>query len=258
MSKMTSGIVQRRWVYFRSPEFGVLQANEDLSNKKLMVFVHGFYGDCMSTWGDLPRLLLQDEDLSKVDFCFLGYKSTVADVPTLGRYLSHVFRKAADGQEPFPIKYQKFIVVAHSLGGAGVRASLVRLHEECPRVFLRIIACVFGAPAIFGSNLTNGKWRCRLFFEACALIKPVLNDLSCLNGNLEFLKAEYDRIKTKRPITDYRWALYERIVTNPPLDFSPSPPDSQATEPYSHCDLVKPSDNRHPFYKAVREAISRK
>jgi pimeloyl-ACP methyl ester carboxylesterase len=90
----------------------------------LVVFVHGFAGDAVSTWKDFPDLLPSDPDLRGYDFCFWGYPTSVnpliilkrlvwSDNPnldTLGQGLRSLLDNTAQ-------RYRKIVFAGHSMGG---------------------------------------------------------------------------------------------------------------------------------------------
>lgn len=227
-----------------------------------MMFFPGFRGHYTGTWGELSVLLLQDEVFENVDFCFVEYRGSVASVSALGMYLEQLITKAAAGQTPFPIAYKEFLVAAHSLGGIGLRSALLYLSRLDPALLSHVNACLLGAPSLFGSVLErSASWNCGIVKEIGLLWAPVLADLSNLTNAVTEVREEYDRLRealpeNHKPISDIRWALYDRFVLPPPPSYMPPRPDTQSTEPYSHFSIVKPTNQTHPFYVALKNMLS--
>lgn len=94
------------------------------SNKTLAVFVHGFTGDHVKTWGELPDLLAKDKSLDKVDFLFWGYPTKLfGNNEKLGTIGKH-FKTEIDYLPKN--KYKNIVLVAHSMGGLVVRSYVVQ------------------------------------------------------------------------------------------------------------------------------------
>jgi hypothetical protein len=103
---------------------------EDQANSKLAIFVHGFFGSYLSTWGALPDLLHKNSDtptsaFSDWDYVFLGYKTRAIrgylDISDL--LLTHM-RNALSGNGPYGQPYDDFSLFGHSLGTLGIRQFL--------------------------------------------------------------------------------------------------------------------------------------
>ncbi len=52
----------------------------------LVVFVHGFTGTALETWGKFPEFLKADLDLQKFDFLFWGYPTSINFLYSISRY----------------------------------------------------------------------------------------------------------------------------------------------------------------------------
>jgi pimeloyl-ACP methyl ester carboxylesterase len=252
-------IVYRDSHWFMEPEIGVVQAVQDLSNDKLMIFVHGYLGNYQNTWGDLNRLILKDPAFNNVDFCFVGYKASVSSVSVLGVYLGQLIQKASKQLGAFPKAYKHFVLIGHSLGGIAVRSAQLYLLDSDPALFSSIKFCVLGAPALFGAALSGLQSKWELIKAFGMLVTPVLADLTGKTNEIETVRQKYEQVVHARkqngaPQSDIRWALYDRIVGPFPNGYKPPVPDTLVVEPYSHCDIVKPPQYAHPFYAALRQA----
>ena len=82
-----------RTLLHRNDEAWALLRRTDQANKKLALFIHGFKGNYLTTWGTLPDLFEKeadkDQDFADWDFLFLGY-----DTATVQTYLEQ--RDAVD------------------------------------------------------------------------------------------------------------------------------------------------------------------
>jgi hypothetical protein len=97
--------------------------------KDVIVFVHGFIGDYVNTWGK-PKVLLDDPRFNRnYDFVFYGFKTALfGDVPAfdeeaarLDRTLTHLERD-----------YQSITIVTHSKGGLLAMRTLLNRAKDFP------------------------------------------------------------------------------------------------------------------------------
>jgi pimeloyl-ACP methyl ester carboxylesterase len=135
----------------RSDELLAYFPRQDRTNSKLAVFIHGFLGEYLSTWGALPDLLHQNADSTEPfaawDYVFLGYRTRhtkgYLDISDL---LLTQLRRASDGGRPYARKYSQFALFGHSLGTLGIRQLLCICAAHEPGL-IRLI----GAVTLFGS-----------------------------------------------------------------------------------------------------------
>jgi pimeloyl-ACP methyl ester carboxylesterase len=97
--------------------------------RSLAIFVHGFLGNHLTTWGSLPSMLQQNAESDPVlaawDFLFLGYSTRkVRSYLDIARVIATQWEKAASGKPPFAGRYTRFALFGHSLGTLGVRQLL--------------------------------------------------------------------------------------------------------------------------------------
>lgn len=92
-------------------------------NTHLAIFVHGFTGDYLETWGKLPQLLQDDPSLDSYDFLFWGYPTKLffpsETIETVGEHLKTEIK--------FPQKpYTKIVLIGHSMGGLVIRSFILQ------------------------------------------------------------------------------------------------------------------------------------
>lgn len=115
-----------------------------------IIFIHGFGGDAVKTWGAFPELLAADSRLDGWDIYFLGYHTSLApDIlrgiwssdPDLDELAGFLSTQAAHGTLG---KYKQLALVAHSMGGLVTQRALANdtdLRNRTRHVFL------FGTPS---------------------------------------------------------------------------------------------------------------
>ena len=127
-------------------------------NVKLAIFVHGFYGDYLATWGKISDLLRTHADTDTVctewDFLFLGYStSTVETYLDIAAVIATQWQRARHGHAPFRHAYDQFALFGHSLGTLGIR-QLLCAREAQPGGHLNDLKAV----VLFGTPLNGSGW----------------------------------------------------------------------------------------------------
>ncbi|WP_050418989.1 esterase/lipase family protein [Bradyrhizobium tropiciagri] len=132
----------------------------DRANRRLAIFVHGWRGGHLSTWGDLAKYLERHADeklvLEDWDYLFLGYETySLGSLLDIARIVAGEWMHAAGGRPPFNHAYQTLALVGHSLGTLGIRQLLCAVSEH-PEGMLRALRCalLFGSP-LNGSPLAS-------------------------------------------------------------------------------------------------------
>jgi pimeloyl-ACP methyl ester carboxylesterase len=144
----------------RSEQKYALIRRTDKENTKLVIFVHGFIGNYLDTWGKLPELLKTDSDSDDTfrdwDYLFQGYSTFAIDsYLDIARLIKTQWESAANGTFPFKSKYQTLALMGHSLGTLGIRQLLCNWSEHPPGILQAIKGvCYFGSP-INGSSLAK-------------------------------------------------------------------------------------------------------
>ncbi|QTA77838.1 Alpha/beta hydrolase fold-containing protein [Desulfonema limicola] len=98
-----------------------IEQNPD--NRSIAIFIHGFTGNYEKTWGRLPLLLLNDQNLIKYDFLFWGYPTKFfGKNETIDNIADHLKTEIDFLNKPF----DQIILVGHSMGGLVIRAYIVQ------------------------------------------------------------------------------------------------------------------------------------
>jgi hypothetical protein len=111
--------------------------------RRLVVFVHGFYGGPLRSWQEFPRASKDREWWQESDLLFVGYPSGRDNIAgtayRVRRELSKFFPELADEfleidgvrcRQPGVSSYRELLLVGHSLGGLIVRRALIDSAEE--------------------------------------------------------------------------------------------------------------------------------
>jgi pimeloyl-ACP methyl ester carboxylesterase len=152
----------------QSDQLLLLRKPDGGDGRSLAIFVHGFLGDHVTTWGRLPEMLrecaLSEPHLEKWDYLFLGYSTRqIASYLDIALLIATQWTKAATGKVPFNGKYNRLALLGHSLGTLGIRQLLcaVVMHPEQMLSDLHSVT-LFGTPlngspfANYGAKLIGG------------------------------------------------------------------------------------------------------
>ena len=116
----------------------------------VLLFVHGFTGEAATTFGEIPKFLIEDRNFDGWDMFPLGYSENVNpdmgknvwaskdDILRISDFLStsikHKYRK-----------YKRIAIVAHSLGGLVVQHALLNIDTENRNRISHLL--LFGTPS---------------------------------------------------------------------------------------------------------------
>jgi tetratricopeptide (TPR) repeat protein len=237
------------------------------------VFVHGFTGAGIGTWGSFPENLTADPALGRFDLYFWEYPSALnlkyavtkwfwendPSIETLGDGLRALLNETVAGAGA----YREIKLVAHSMGGLVVQAFVV---EELRRIaqggldpddsmLTRINEIVmFATP--------SGGLRTARFG---GFLKNQIADMSDIGAFVTNLRAEWtamvdDRRRAPDPTATFRLTtvagMKDRFVP-PESALDPFPFDEHLMVPGNHVELVKPETVGRPPLDVVVRRITR-
>jgi pimeloyl-ACP methyl ester carboxylesterase len=129
------------------------------NNGKIILLVHGLWGDPMSSFGEWPLLIVNDrttingQSLSQYSVAAVGYPAARADRLTPRQaalnLLGDVAREVRAGS------YKEVFIIAHSLGGIVIKQMLSDALARSPDLVERTRAVFLIATPTRGSNLAN-------------------------------------------------------------------------------------------------------
>lgn len=222
----------------RQSEHWALLSNSARQNPNLAVFVHGFRGNYLDTWGVLPDLLRSfadtDPRFRDWDFLFLGYDTknieTYLDIAVL---ISTQMRLATQGDRPFAHAYRRFALFGHSLGTLGIRQLLCATCLYPASVFQAISSVV-----LFGSPINGSPWaKIALFYKVKGALEPE-------SPQLRMLRKWMSTCYAATPWPEVKLVLgHDDKVVGSTASFFIDWPNDEANPQYSnfdHGELVKP------------------
>lgn len=213
-------------------------AQNQPSNTRLAMFVHGFRGEYLSTWGQIPELLRdkadEDADLRSWDFLFIGYSTRdIRSYLDIAALICTNWRKASRGEFPFRQQYADLALFGHSLGTLGIRQALcaTATHGSPLIESLRTVT-LFGTP-LNGSPLAGlGSF----VYNIAEALKPE-------NPQLRMLKVWSEGSFAVKPWPKVRVVLGQGdwVVGQQFNELIQWPGDDHADQiTLDHSDLVKP------------------
>ncbi len=199
--------------------------------KKLLIFVHGFNGSAIDTWGDFQELILLEELFLETDIIFYGYDSLRSQANNLSISLFKLIDAAIHiSSMPYPDRglseidnYESVVLISHSLGSVISRLALLYAYDKQLN-WVQQCKLVLFAPAHFGSRIPANFIDCLdgslIFMRPFAYIwYPILIDLKEGSQLLNDLHKNSSEIlslgkggflKAMKVV----WAEYERIVVS--------------------------------------------
>ena len=215
-----------------------------------IVFVHGFSGDPMGTWGKFPDYLMENPTLSGWDVYSLGYTSRLAPDfkglwtgnPSIDTIANYIYTRAYRGEFE---RYKALVFIAHSMGGLAVQRALLDYHELLDRtthVFL------FGTPSAGLRKAGWFKW-----------FKRQVDDLADDGAFVPKLRQDWEKSWPKDPPPNL-WTVAGDSDEFVPASSSlgPFPLEQRLVIPGNHLEIVKPNNADDLAVRIVVEGIQGK
>ena len=159
--------------------------------KDVIIFVHGFIGDYVHTWGK-PNVLLDDPRFNRnYDFVFYGFKTALyGDVPAFDEEAAKLDRMLTHLEE----SYKSITIVTHSKGGLLAMRTLLNRAKDFPsKQPYKIHRIVMFTPLTENVSLAGQPELVKLLGEESADIAQMqANTYSELGRVKEDLKALLD------------------------------------------------------------------
>lgn len=230
-------------------------------NEVAIVFVHGFSGDALETWGDFPKYLSTEQGLLGWDIFSYGYATSTFrfETPRLWSADPDIERlalglKTAAALPPLN-QYKSLAFIGHSMGGLVIQEALL----EVPSIaFEKQLAQRTSHVILFGTPSGGLK---KAFFGS---FKPQVRGMGMgPTGFVQRVRSRWDTYFKTRP---------EDIDDNHPFTFLVAAGDQDefvpATSslypfheryrrviPGDHLSIVKPTGTSHPAVQLIVEAF---
>jgi pimeloyl-ACP methyl ester carboxylesterase len=243
-------LCQAAFLYGDTPPAPASHYERGPLHDRVIVFVHGIFGDANGTWTSSagaywPKLLLSDRAFDDSDVYVANY-----DTPTHGNTMTvdEVMTSLNSGLTADGVfeKHREVVFVCHSLGGIVVQQLLLTFRDHANRV---PFVYFFSVPEEGSQVATLGK-----LFSSDPLLEALFHGDE--NGYLLTLenqwKAAHFRI--------HRYCAYEKkslkgVLVVDRLSATRNCDDPAIPVPEDHIGIVKPNNARHPSYVALRNAI---
>ncbi|HEX3068941.1 MAG TPA: alpha/beta fold hydrolase, partial [Thermoanaerobaculia bacterium] len=240
-------------VVFKPP--GYLRGDRNTHAKRVIIFIHGVFGDGTSTWQNhasgayFPALVAADETFAGADIWVHQF-----DTPKLRQ--SYTIDELADhlrrylNNDNVVANHDEIIFVAHSMGGLVARAYLLKYREMPPE---RVRMMYFFSTPTTGSDVAS---LARLISD-----NPQLSDMRKMTtddaGVLGVWEAQWSSSPYAKTTLSY--CAYELLPTMGTIvvqresarHLCNTRPDPIAR---NHIDIVKPRDGDDESYVAFRQA----
>jgi pimeloyl-ACP methyl ester carboxylesterase len=166
-------------------------------SQKVIVFVHGYGGNPISTWADFDRLSILRPEFRGHDLIFYEYDGLEAELKASANlfynFLAWLFKSPVaainnclpkEAQRPASFGYDEIVLVCHSLGAVIARLALLRATQENQNWPSRIKLVLF-APAHKGARVLELALEVLTHFRFIALFSGMVRFKSPLIDQLK-------------------------------------------------------------------------
>ena len=244
-----------------SPDSSSLNILTEASREKLILFVHGVFGDPSPTWKNRdglswPEMMQQDRAFTDFTIGSMSYDTPLfARTSGIEEIATRLLRKLED-EDVFK-KYKEIYFISHSMGGLVTKRILVDLNRPSQVEKLRRVKAV-----LYISTPAQGADRAEI--ASWLSLNPQLQDMRAadLNSFLQGLENQWQNLIRDRNIQLFprSFCAYEtkpthgvRIVTRvyaaTSCDQNPFPVDAD------HENIVKPVSQTADVYTWTRARI---
>jgi pimeloyl-ACP methyl ester carboxylesterase len=167
---------------------------EEDKNDSVVLFLHGFTGDPVETFKNIPDLLIANELTDGYDVFSIGYSSSL--MPDIGANIWSADPDINNLAEYFKTllevrfnNYKKILVVAHSMGGLVAQSGILKLENNEFKKITHLL--MFGTPS-GGLNVAN--------FKILKRFKRQIRDLGSDSDFVKKLRADWkERFNSEYP-----------------------------------------------------------
>lgn len=228
----------------------LIEVKKTDANKAAIVFIHGFSGDPIETWGCFPQFIEHDPAFKKWDIYSHGYNTSILpDIneiwsanPSIQMLANHFRTTIIDRLAP---KYSQIAIVGHSMGGLVTQRAVLDMEAQGQDMNLIHSITLYGTPS-------GG-------LDKASMAKQFNNQVADMRSDMDF-------VKTLR--NDWTAAF----PSDPPFNFlavagdlDQFVPPRSSHEPFderfrkavsgNHVDMVKPTPEKLDAYFVLREVL---
>ncbi len=218
-------------------------------NKTAVVFIHGFGGNAKETWGIFPQLASDDPLLKNWDIISVGYNTGLMpdirglwsgkpDIQGLADFLRTIITNDLSA------KYQRVVLVAHSMGGLVTQRAILDLPSE-DRVRLIHGVVLFGTPSMGLRKAQFGRFINRQIRD--------LGQDSVFIGALRQNWSEEFKDGFSFNFLTVAGDLDEFVPAQSAL--TSFAPEYQKITAGNHLDIVKPTDESHLSFQILKNFL---
>lgn len=244
------------------------------SNKKALVFIHGYSGDSLKTWENFQNYLPLEEKSAGYDIFFYGYDGIKVDFYSSVEKLKLFLKKLT--KDPHKIvnmfispafhrinsfNYEEILLIGHSLGSVISRQSLIDYTKDS-LLEASLFKMIFYSPAHNGAkiselmkNISSHSAFINFFFNLIRFRSPLIDQLSPESETIIELKEDTIEL-TKNHLNTHLNAKYvfiaetENVVNNKRFCNDPNPILILDT---NHTTVCKPNiKNMQPLEELVK------
>ncbi len=222
----------------------------DNKSDRVIVFVHGIFGNAEGTWTsppDLywPELIASDELFGKPDIYVAAYDTGVGNSMTMDEVAQGLYQRFTDAG--VFTKHRQVIFICHSLGGLVTERFLLKHRELAPQVPLIYF---YGTPQT-GAQIA----RVGSVFSDDPLLREMAPGSS--NDYLQTMESDWRNagFSTIRRLCAYEKLKYKCVLVVDSLSGSRGCDDATAVNK-NHVTLVKPNSTQDSAYILFRNAWS--
>jgi alpha-beta hydrolase superfamily lysophospholipase len=225
----------------------------------LIIFVHGFGGNALSTWNNFPEILLFDDHFKNSDIIFYGYDTFKGQAGDHAAELYHFINEAIKPLtknilpklQNLPERtYERIILVAHSLGAVLVRQAQLHGYIDNKDWVSKSEIALY-APAHNGAEIISLAMQALPGLSGLLGIFakfrfPILTDLDTKDdGILNAIKQQTEKLQSagKGDFTKARLVVFskgDKVVKNVQYLFDKA---AEVIPNTTHVSVCKPKEN---------------
>lgn len=224
-----------------------LVSNRSAGNRAVMIFVHGFHGNAVTTWKSFVSQLLSDCRLNDWDIYSIGYATNLSidfpiwvsdpEIKVCAAGLVTKLRHAPLDQ------YKAVTLVAHSMGGLVVQKAILDSEELRKRITHVVL---YGTPSAGVLKATIGS-----------RLKKQARDMCVGSAFIARLRAEWEEKIGENPTFSFTVVAGETDAFIPASSsIDPFPRSQQEVVPGNHLEIVRPDSIDHLSYNILYETLT--